>query len=194
VIRPVWNASLYAADRPCGEVDEEDFDTLKLMTTYQECADAMQGAGFDYFNFNGEGGDIHMCKGCLNDSQDFFADDSEAATAGVNIYKITPNYPVNMVDEANNQQCAKRCDSAGPGYDATLGDCMSLDNIRKVRVSFDAETDRIKKVEFGNWAPLEVPCTRSFEASYTATNGWCRRATDGGHADGSATAHGVVVG
>lgn len=180
-IRPVWNAALYAANQTCGEVDEEEFDTQKLMTSWEECADAMQGAGFEYFNFNGEGEDLHQCRGCVNDSQDFVGEDA-AASEGLNIYQITPNYPVSMVDEANNQQCKQRCSSTGPGFGADIDGCLSEDNIRKIRVSYDAETDRIKKIELATWAPYVEPVQANSDLNtYNEYAGAIRRISDNGY-------------
>jgi hypothetical protein len=59
------------------------------------------------------------CKGCMAGTQD----DQRENPSSI-IYRNAPNYPLNLQDPLNNQQCVKACDPLAP-WDDNIGDCMS---------------------------------------------------------------------
>lgn len=111
----------------------------------EECAEQMQGAGFEYFAWNKIRA-FASCRGCVAGTED------TGATGMVNsLYKVKPNYPVALQDPADNKQCitVAACTADLP-WDYALGasgKCMADTNVKEVKCKINSN-GFIEKVNF----------------------------------------------
>jgi hypothetical protein len=148
-IRDTYVAAEFKENYICGELDVEEYDKEKTMTSWEQCSKEMFGAGFEYFIFNEGNNDMYKCRGCNAGSQ---VDGQANAYPGVNIYSIKPNYPLNLQDPADNKQCTKTCDPNTPFDDALnsgAGACMSTENLKSITCGV-SEFGYINKLSFAH--------------------------------------------
>lgn len=113
----------------------ENYNKEAEMTSVDQCSDAIQGIGAEYFiYYDGSNGGNAKCMACEVGTQDGNPD-----TTFDSIYKQVPNYPLNLQDPADNKQCTITCDPTTP-YDSVLGACMSDQNIDKITCKLDHTT------------------------------------------------------
>lgn len=147
----------------CGEVDTEEFYKKNSATamTSDECAEIVKGAGFEFFVHSDASGST-TCKGCLNDSHRV---EKIRVYNYVSIYQITPNYPMNLQDPANNKQCLEtKCDPKVL-YDDALGACMSFANVEKLQCHADVR-GFIQRIDVTN---LDETVVKSVDVADDAT-------------------------
>lgn len=85
--------------------------------TLEECAEIVKESGKDYFMYKS----LQTCKVCELVADAVFDVTTYPASTGAasTIYMTRPNYPLQLQDPANNQQCAITCDPKLP-WDAAL--------------------------------------------------------------------------
>lgn len=114
------------------------------MTTKEQCAEKIYGAGFTFFVFLA-GGNYGTCKGCVTGTED-------TGTTGVShsIYQLRPNFPVTVQDPADNKQCKLiSCDPRLP-FDTDLNTCMAEGNLDKIECK-TGKNGLLERINFVNY-------------------------------------------
>merc|ERR1711981_1166721 len=86
-------------------------------------------------------GTLGGCRGCTKGTES-----GSNAASHYTIYKIRPNYPVYLQDQADKKQCKLSCDPKYP-RDETLKKCMSPKNVTTIKCTSGPDL-LIDKIEF----------------------------------------------